>query len=214
MSKSLKFSSIALALAALAIGATAQAQTSMSGSRSGSGMSSSYGSSWYAPAGGRYIGFNAGRSDYFGNCSASDVLSLSCDNTGTAYSLYTGGMWNNSVGMELGATDFGHIDRLGGRTKAYGFNLSAVGRVPMTDTIGLFAKLGAMYSRSEVTVGATAVGANSGKDSGWGPTYGVGVDFSLTPQLAAVLQWDQSKIKVLGDRERINVTSVGLKYRF
>lgn len=212
MSKSLKFSGMALALAALAIGATAQAQTSTSASRSG--MSSSYGSSWYAPAGGRYIGFNAGRSDYFGNCDASDILSLSCDNTGTAYSIYTGGMWNNNLGMELGATDFGRIDRLGGSTKAYGFNLSAVGRVPMTDTIGLFAKVGAMYSRSEVGVGATAVGANSGKDTGWGPTYGVGVDFSLTPKLAAVLQWDQSKVPVLGDRERINVTSVGLKYRF
>lgn len=196
---------MALALAALAFGGAAQAQSS--------GTSSSYGSNWYSPAGGRYVGLNVGRADYFGSCSASDLLTLSCDKRDTAYNIYTGGMWNNNFGMEFGATDFGRIDRLGGTTKAYGFNLSAVGRLPMTERIGLFGKVGAMYSRSEVSIGSTATGPN-GTDHGWGPTYGVGVDFGITPKLAAVLQWDQSKVPFVGARERINVASLGLKYRF
>lgn len=191
MTKSIrKLSGIVLAVAGLALGAAAQAQSSSS--TMGSGMSSSYGSgsSWYAPAGGRYIGLNAGRSDYSG------------PGKGDAYSLYTGGMWNQNVGLEFGATDFGKAnDR-----KAYGFNLSAVGRVPLTPAFSLFGKLGGMYSRSETETGV--------KDSSWGETYGAGVDFNFTQNLTAVLQYDRSRVKFAGDKEHINVTSVGLKYRY
>lgn len=185
MTKSIrKLSGIVLALASLGLGAAAQAQSS-------STMSSSYGSgsSWYAPAGGRYIGLNAGRSDF-------------PSGKGDAYSLYTGGMWNQNLGLEFGATDFGKAD---GRD-AYGFNLSAVGRVPLTPAFSLFGKLGGMYSRTENQAGV--------KDSGWGETYGAGVDFNFTQSLTAVLQYDRSRVKFAGDKDHINVTSVGLKYRY
>ena len=52
------------------------------------------------------------------------------------------------------------------------------------------------------------------KDHGWGETYGVGVDFNFTQNLTAVLQYDRSRVKFAGDKENINVTSVGLKYRY
>jgi opacity protein-like surface antigen len=196
---------VTLALAGLTLGAAAQAQTAASGS--------SYGSNWYAPAGGRYIGLNVGSADYFGNCSLSDSLALNCDSRGTAYSLYTGGMWNNNFGLELGATDFGHVNRAGGRTKAYGFNVSGVGRLPLTQSVALVGKLGAIYSRSNVTA-SQASGVATGNDDGWGATYGVGVNFDLTPKLVAVVQWDQSHLWVTGTREHINLAAVGLKYRF
>lgn len=180
-----------LAVTGLAVGAAAQAQSSTSTSTGRSMDSSSYdsGSSWYAPAGGRYIGLNAGRSDYPGS------------NRGDAYSLYTGGMWGENFGLEFGATDFGNA----GNRDAYGFNLSAVARVPLTPAFSLFGKLGALYSRT--TVG-------SAKDSGWGETYGAGVDFNFTQQLSAVLQYDRSKLRFATGDDHINVTSVGLKYRY
>ncbi len=184
-------SGIALALAALAGGVGAQAQSGTSStSRS---MGSSYdgtSTSWYAPAGGRYIGLNAGRAEFPGN------------GHGDAYSLYAGGMWGQNFGMELGANDFGKSE---GR-KAYGFNLSAVGRVPLTPAFSLFGKLGGLYSRTENAVGT--------KDSSWGETYGVGVDFNFTQNLTAVLEYDRSRVKFAGDKDHINMTSVGLKYRY
>lgn len=186
MSTSIRtLSGLVLAAAGLALGATAQAQ---SGSSMGSSMDSS--SSWYAPAGGRYIGFNAGRSDYSRSSSNAD-----------AYSLYAGGMWGQNFGLEFGATDFGNSNA----RDAYGFNLSAVGRVPLTPAFSLFGKLGGLYSRTE-TAGI--------KDSGWGETYGVGVDFNFTQNLSAVLQYDRSRLPFAGEKEHINVTSVGLKYRY
>lgn len=182
MSTSIRtLSGIALALAALAGGVGAQAQTS----------TSSYdGSSWYAPAGGRYLGLNAGRADFPGS------------GNGDAYSLYAGGMWSQNFGLELGASDFGKDQ---GR-KGYGFNLSAVGRMPLTPAFSLFGKLGGLYSRTENAAGI--------KDSGWGETYGAGVDFNFTQSLSAVLQYDRSRVKFAGDKDHINMTTVGLKYRY
>lgn len=184
-----KLSGIVLAAAGLALGAAAQAQSSTT--TTGRSMGSSYdGTSWYAPAGGRYIGFNAGRADFPGN------------GQGDAYSLYTGGMWGQNFGLEFGARDFG---RSNGR-EAYGFNLSAVARVPLTPAFSLFGKVGGLYSRTENAAGV--------KDNGWGETYGVGVDFNFTPRLTAVLEYDRSRVDFAGDKDHINVTSVGLKYRY
>lgn len=182
-------SRIVLAVAAVASVASALAQSSTS--TTGRGMSTSYdgGTSWYAPAGGRYLGVNAGRADFPGA------------GTGDAYSIYTGGMWSQNFGLEFGANDFGdNADR-----HAYGFNLSAVGRVPLTPAFSLFGKLGGLYSRT------SAAGV---KDSGWGETYGVGVDFNFTQNLTAVLQYDRSRVSFVGDKDHISTTSVGLKYRY
>ncbi len=184
-----KLSGIALTAAGLALGAAAQAQSSSS-TTGGMSASTQSGSNWYTPAGGRYIGLNAGRSDFPGSGS------------GDAYSLYTGGMVNQTLGLEFGATDFGKSE---GRD-AYGFNLSGVARIPLTPAFSLFGKLGGLYSRTENSAGT--------KDSGWGETYGVGVDFNFTQNLTAVLQYDRSRLKFAGDKDHIHVTSVGLKYRY
>lgn len=192
MSKSIsKLSGIVLAMAGLALGAAAQAQTSPSSTpRSSMNSSSDSDSTWYAPAaGGRYIGLNAGRTDYSGS------------DKGDAYGIYVGGMWNQNWGLEFGASDFGSDNS----RKAYGFNLSAVGRMPLTPAFSLFGRLGALYGRTEL---------NGVKDSGWGETYGVGVDFNFTQNLTAVLAFDRSHLKFAGDRDHIQVTSVGLKYRY
>lgn len=174
-----KLSGIALALAGLALGATVQAQSTPSTSSG----------SWYAPAGNRYVGLNAGRSDYPGS------------SNGDAYQLYAGADWSPNFGVEFGATDFGHS----GDRDAYGFHLSAVGRMPLTEAFTLFGKLGAMYSRTD------QAGA---KDDHWGETYGLGVDFNFTPQLTAVLEYDRARLRFAGNRDHVNTTMVGLKYRY
>ncbi len=192
MSTSLrKLSVVVLAIGGMALSAAVQAQSSsMSTTTTNRTMSTSAdGTSWYAPAGGRYIGLNAGRADYPGG------------GDGDAYSLYTGGMWGQNFGLEFGATDFGNA----GPRDAYGFSLSAVGRVPLTPAFSLFGKLGGLYSRTD---------AAGSKRSGWGETYGVGVDFNFTQQLAAVLQYDRSKVRFATGDDHINTTSVGLKYRY
>jgi hypothetical protein len=191
-----KFSGIALAVASLGMGLTAHAQsTPASTGMMGSSMSS--GSGWYTPAGGRYIGLNAGRSDLKG-----------ASNT-TAYDIYAGGMWNKNFGLEIGMADFGTMNRGAGSVEAYGFSIKAVGVMSLTESLGAFAKLGTMYSRTKVNDGSSLV-----SDDHWGTTYGVGLNFDINPKLAAVVGWDQTSVRLDGAREHINTTSVGLKYRF
>ena len=120
MSKSIRaLSGIVLATASLAMGANALAQSSSS-TTAGNDMNAN--GTWYAPAGGRYLGLNAGRTDYPGS------------HKGDAYSLYMGGMWSPNWGMEFGATNFGSDSG----NDAYGFNLSAVARLPLTPAFSVF----------------------------------------------------------------------------
>jgi opacity protein-like surface antigen len=80
-----------------------------------------------------------------------------------------------------------------------------VGRLPLNDTFTAFAKVGLQYSRSD---------AGGVRDTGFGETVGVGMDISLTRQVAAVLQYDRAAVHFATGRDRVNLASVGLKYRY
>ncbi len=152
------------------------------------GSNPSTGSQWWPSAYTGYVGLNGGRSEFR-------------QGDGDAYSLYVGGMANPYWGLELGGTDFGN----GTRSSAYGFYLSGVGRLPLNDTFALFGKLGVMYSRSD-TSGA--------RDSGYGETYGLGLDVTINREWAGVLQYDRSAVHFIDGRDRMNLVSVGLKFRY
>lgn len=184
-------SATVLAMAALAAGASAQAQ------------SSNY--SLAAP-GASYVGVNVGKSDFsVGNGS---------DNKDTAYGINAGSYINNNLGMELGFTDFGKINRAGGTTKAQGFNLSMVGRLPLSPQFNLLGKLGATYGRTDVSASPLS-GVVSGSETGFGVSYGVGAEYAFNPQMSAVLQYDAHDMKFVGTgNDRVSATTVGLRYKF
>lgn len=193
------FSVTVLAIAALTAVAGAQAQST---------ASSNY--SLYAPGAG-YAGLNLGRSNYsLGNGSGL----FSSDDSDTAYNIYTGTFFHPNFGLELGYTNFGKIDRAGGRTKAQGFNLSLAGRAPISPSFNLLGKLGTTYGRTEVSA-LPGSGVASGKETGFGVSYGLGAEYVFGPQLSAVLQYDEHKLKFSGgNKDSISATTVGLRYRF
>lgn len=190
------FSATVLALAALAAGASAQAQ------------SSNY--SLNAP-GASYVGVNVGKSDFsVGNGNGL----FSSEKRDTAYGINAGSYFNNNLGMELGFTDFGKINRAGGTTKAQGFNLSMVGRLPLSPQFNLLGKLGATYGRTNVSA-SPASGVVSGSENGFGVSYGLGAEYAFNPQMSAVLQYDAHDMKFAGSgRDRVSATTVGLRYKF
>lgn len=195
-------SRLSVALAALLAVTGAQAQSSDTSASSGYGL--------YAP-GNRYIGLNAGQSDFsLGNGTGL----FGSDRRTTAYNIYAGSYFNNNFGFEIGYTDFGKINRAGGSTKADGINLSLVGRAPMSGAFNLLGKVGTTYGRTEVSSAAgSGVAAGSESDFGW--SYGVGAEYVFNPQLSAVLQYDEHNLKFAGgDRNRISATTLGLRYRY
>ena len=184
-----------VAVASLPAVAGAQAQ-------SGTGM---YG------FGNGYIGLNAGQSDYsLGNGTGL----YGSTNRVTAYSVTAGGYFNPNVGLEIGYTDFGNISRAGGTTRAEGLSLSVVGRLPLSESFNLLGKLGSTYGRTSVST-QPGSGIVDGSESGWGVSMGLGGEYMMTPQLSALLQYDAHEMKFVGGgRDRVSVTSLGLRYRF
>lgn len=194
------FSATVLAFAALAATSGAQAQMG------------DY--SLYAPGSG-YVGLNLGRSDYSLESGLRGFgFNFNDDDTDTSVNLYTGSFFNSNFGLELGYTHFGKINRGGGDTEAEGVNLSLVGRAPMSPQFNLLGKLGTTYGWTDVSA-ARGSGIASGNESGFGVSYGIGAEYVFSPQLSAVLQYDEHRLKFAGTgRDRVSATSVGLRYRF
>ncbi|MFN7122715.1 MAG: outer membrane beta-barrel protein [Hydrogenophaga sp.] len=156
-----------------------------------------------------YIGFNVGKPNWDMSCTGG----FACSESSTAYHLYTGGMFNQNLGAEVGYVDFGRSERAGGKTRAHGVNLSLVGHVPLGG-LDLYAKVGALYGRTEVTASPLS-GVATGKASGWEGTYGVGVGFNLTPRSTVVLEWNRYDLNFVGMGKRdITTTSLGYVHRF
>jgi OOP family OmpA-OmpF porin len=196
------FSSLAIAAAALAGVSGASAQTTTS--------SASGNTSWYAPNS-AYIGLNAGQSNYRQGCGTG---AFSCGDKDDAYSIYGGSMLNNNFGLELGYLNMGDIGRGGGTTKAEGINLSLVGKLPLSQSFGLFGKVGTTYGRTNVS-SLPGSGVTAGKEDGFGLSVGAGVSYDFSERWSAVLQWDRHDFKFAGaGRENINATTLGVKYRF
>ncbi len=199
MKKSFKLS-IALAAAALAMAGGVQAQST----------SASGGYSMYAP-GATYIGFNAGLSNYRLN---NGTGAFPADQRKNSYSLYGGGYFNQNFGVELGYTDFDRINRAGGSTKADGFSVSLVGKLPVSPSFNLLGKLGTTYGRTEVSSNP-ASGIQAGKETGWGVNYGIGAEYMFSTNVSAVLQYDEYRLKYPGQgKDKIATTSVGIRYNF
>jgi len=190
-----KISHLIVAAAALISVAGVQAQTGAGTSSFGKG----------------YIGLSAGQSDYsLGNGSGL----YGSSNRVTAYSVTGGGYFNNNLGVEIGYTDFGNISRGGGTTRAEGINLSLVGKMPVTESFNVLGKIGTTYARTSVST-QPGSGLQDGSENGWGLSLGIGAEYMMTAQLSALLQYDAHDMRFAGGgRDRVSVTSLGLRYRF
>jgi OmpA-OmpF porin, OOP family len=212
MTSAFRILPVAVAVACAAMGAQAQtgnssATSSMPRSYSGSGAERS---SVLPYTHDGYVGISGGRSKYDLN---SGNVGLESDNTDNALKLYTGGFFHPNWGLEVGYVNAGKARRLGGETEAHGFNLSLVGRAPLSEQFDLFGKVGTTYGRTR-TSGFSGLGVQTGKEDGFGLSYGVGARWSFNPQWAAVIEWESHKFKFSDGDEAVKMTTVGLQYRF
>lgn len=109
--------SLVLAAVTLTLAAGAQAQSNPTDNKA-----PIYG------AGSAYMDLGVGQSDFsLGN----GIGVFGSDQGDTSYSLRGGRYYGQNWGMELGYTDFGSVERAGGRTKADGINISVIGKLPL-----------------------------------------------------------------------------------
>ena len=166
--------------------------------------------SMYTP-GQAYLGINAGRSRFNGAPGAGGFAN---DRNGNAYSLYGGSYFSNNFGFELGYNDFGRVNRGGGSTRADGVSLSLVGRAPLGQSFNLLGRVGGTYVSTDVSA-APASGLATGRQNKFDLSYGIGAEFVFNPSWSAVVQYDEYNMRYPGsNRDRIDTTSIGLRYRF
>jgi OmpA-OmpF porin, OOP family len=157
-----------------------------------------------------YVGLNVGRPEYKLGCTAG----FSCDDPNVSYHLYTGGSFNEWLGVELGYLYMGKADRQGGTTRGHGLNLSAVGSVPFGQSFKGFGKVGTTWGRTTVSAAAGS-GEVVGDESGFGLSYGLGVGWDLNAATQLVAGWDRHNMKFAGrGREPVEAVSIGAKFRF
>ena len=163
-------------------------------------------------AGNTYVGLNIGRSDFAINTGFGGFPS---DKRDTVYNIYSGTFFSPNFGLELGYTHFGKIDRAGGTTKAEGVNLSLVGKVPLGSSgFNLLGKVGPTYGRTDVSA-VPFSGISSGRETGLGISYGLGAEYVFSPQLSAVVQYDEHQLKFINaGRDRVGAATLGVRYRF
>ena len=195
----------AIAMAALGIAFGACAQSSQSSLAKEIGESTSQ-------AGKSFIDLSIGKSTYGTSCG--NVAGLTCSRGTTSYSLTGGNMLTENLGVELTAMNLGKADRAGGSVIARGINLSAVGRLPLGDTLALEGKIGPTYGVTHVSAPQVA-GIASGRDRGVGLGYGVGLDVNVTRGLHGSIGWEQHDFHFVGQgRSAVKNVTLALGYAF
>jgi len=90
-------------------------------------------------------------------------------NSDTAFSLVGGYQYNKNIGVEANYTDLGSLATLTSSVKTKAHGVSAVGTVGVTDSFGLYGKVGYGTARSTISFGGVA--SRSDFNYGLGATY-------------------------------------------
>jgi len=164
-----------------------------------------------ARAEGLYVGGNVGGSDYRGDA----IGGLSTDRSGTGYKLYGGYSFNPYFGLETGYADLGHFNGDGGRLRARGLFLDAVGSYPLGYNFSALGRIGMFTGRLSQDLNANADGGPS-DDHGSGTSYklGAGLQYDLSKSVALRGEWERYRFDALDTKPGVNLFSVGVNYRF
>src|ERR1035437_2882567 len=155
-----------------------------------------------------YIAGSIGQSD-FGSMGGG----TSSDKNGTAFKLQLGYQVNPNWAVDGGYVDLGKSTYSGPvpgygmatvQIKATGFNIGAVGTVPLHAKFSLFGKFGMIDGKVEaqVTIPGRSGSASATK---WKPTYGFGVKYDVSRSLGIVGEYEH--FDKLGDDSTIGFTA-------
>ncbi|MGV3571258.1 MAG: outer membrane beta-barrel protein [Ramlibacter sp.] len=155
--------------------------------------------------------------------------SLSDDERDMGYKLFGGYQVNRNFGIEAGWFDLGEMGyratttppgTLRGDVKVRGFNLDAVGTLPLTDRLSLLGRVGVAQVRTRGSFAATGAVTNpyggtrrSATDTGL--KLGAGLSWRLAEAWEVRGEYERLRIDdSVGNRGHVDMLSLGLVYRF
>jgi OOP family OmpA-OmpF porin len=147
-----------------------------------------------------------------------------CDDKDTAWKIFGGYQFHRNFAAELGYVDLGEFTASGtflgapasGSVEAKGVELTALGIIPFTQQFSAYAKAGAFRwdVDTRAAVGAAAAG---GGDKGTDFTYGVGLKYDFTRNIAARVEFQRynnvGETSTTGQSD-VNLWTAGVMFRF
>lgn len=155
----------------------------------------------HAYVGGSYGGFKASGGEF--------------DDDKDFFELSFGGFFNPYVGLEGSATYFGEYGSDLATADAKGYGLAIIGRLPLSESWGLYAKGGQFFWDADID---TPVGSDS--TDGDDPFYAAGMDFRLAPNLNMIVEYSRyeidTRLEELPNVEDtdLDTMKVGVRLRF
>ena len=153
--------------------------------------------------------------------------SISDRDRSTGFKLYGGYQLHRNFALEGGYFDLGKFGytantiptgTLDGNIKLKGFNLDAVGILPITDRFSALGRVGLNYAKaSDSFTGTGAVNVTNPNPSKSGTNYklGVGLQYAFTEALGMRAEVERYRVNdAVGNKGHADLFSVGLVYRF
>jgi OOP family OmpA-OmpF porin len=154
-----------------------------------------------------HVGIAGGTAEYNG-CAGGN-----CGDNDTAWRIFAGGKFNDTIGFEASYFDLGRTSGGGGSVEADGINLSALFGFPVGASSSIHAKLGTSYGQTRTT--ANLAGAANGTERSWGLSYGLGGSLGLSQNVQLRLDWDRYRMEFAGGRDDdVDALTVGVQWRF
>jgi OOP family OmpA-OmpF porin len=155
------------------------------------------------------------------------TTSINDDSTDLGYKLFGGKMFNKNFAVEGGYFDLGKFGftanttppgTFAGTIKLHGFNVDAVGILPIADKFSAFGRVGLQYATAKDSFtgsGAVTVTNPNPKKSEANYKVGLGLQYDFTPALGVRGEWERYRINdAVGNKGDVDMYLVGLVYTF
>lgn len=182
---------------------------------------------------GWYIGGGAGSSKIEDDIALGGLItSGTVDGSSTGFKIFGGYQFNDHLAIDLALVDLGkakysgtffNAPVTGGSVDIYGFNVSAVGILPVSESFRLFGKAGVFFWGADAkdTTGGIAFSTN---ESGADFSFGLGASYNFTKNWGVQLEWERFKVGGGEDAytgqsnatgsANVDLISLGVVYRF
>ncbi len=155
------------------------------------------------------------------------VTSISDDDRDIGYKVFGGLKFNRNFALEAGYFNLGKFGftattspagTLTGNIKLSGFNLDALGILPLSDNFSAFGRIGVQYAQAKDSFAGTGAVAVANPDPSKGAANykaGLGLQYDFSDSVGLRTEWERYRINdAVGNRGDIDVLSVGLVIMF
>jgi OmpA-OmpF porin, OOP family len=166
-----------------------------------------------------YAGVSIGQSKVDLDCTGT----TSCDRSDTAFKIFGGYMFIPNAGVELTyynqgkATLAGTDPLLGNVTGEYkgdGFGVYGVAVAPFGNGASVFGKLGMVSGKIKLDATSSVFGSASDSERHTNVAWGVGAGYEFTKNIGARLEFERVRVKFQGEKDDVDLVTLGLVYRF